>query len=106
MKDFFENNCDIVEDLLPLYADGGCSEKTGKLIRKHLDVCPECRKYLKAVKRTAKKIISDDIPDSAPDYKALSRKIKHRRIIRSSVIASTILLLVAGDVIYFLTNDK
>lgn len=106
MKDFFENNCDIVEDLLPLYADGGCSEKTAKLIRKHLDVCPECRKYLKAVKRTGKKTVSDEIPDSTPDYKALSKKIKQRRFIRTSVIASTILLLVAGDVIYFLTNDK
>ncbi len=106
MKDFFENNCDIVENLLPIYADGGCSDKTGKLIRKHLDVCPKCRKYLKTVKKSSKKTVSEDIPDSVPDYKALSKKIKHRRALYTSIITSAFILLVAGDVIYFLTNDK
>lgn len=109
MKDFFENNCDIVENLLPIYADGGCSEKTGKLIRKHLDVCPKCRKYLKTVKNTKKcnaKTVAEEIPESLPDYKALSKKIRHRRAMYTSVITSAFLLLVAGDIIYFLTNDK
>ena len=53
MKDFFENNCEVVKDVLPLYADGGCSAKTGKLIRKHLDMCQSCRKYYKTVKKTS-----------------------------------------------------
>ena len=106
MKDFFENNCDIVEDLIPLYADGGCSEKTGKLIRKHLDVCPACRKYLKSVKRTSKKTACDDIPDPIPNYKALSKKIKHRRALYTSVITSAFILLTAADVVYLLLNDR
>ncbi len=106
MKDFFENNCDIVENLLPIYADGGCSEKTGRLIRKHLDVCPKCRKYLKTVKKGSKKREVEDIPDSVPDYKALSKKIKRRRMIYTSVITAAFILITATDVIYFLTNDK
>ena len=106
MKDFFENNCDVAEDLLPLYADGGCSENTAKLLRKHLDVCPECRKYLKSVKRMKSKVLEDDIPDSAPDYKTLSKKIKRRRKIYTSIITSALILLTAGDIIYFITNDR
>ena len=106
MKDFFENNCEVVKDVLPLYADGGCSAKTGKLIRKHLDMCQSCRKYYKTVKKTAEKTAGEDIPVSVPDFSALRKKIKHRRHVYASVFASALLLIAAGDVIYFLVNDK
>lgn len=105
MKDFFENNCEVVRDILPLYADGGCSGRTGKLIRKHLDMCPSCRKYYKNVKRTVEKA-GEEIPVSVPDFKELSKKIKHRRAVYTSVITSAFLLIVASNVIYFLTDDK
>lgn len=35
--------CHIVEDLLPLYIDGMCSEETKKDVKEHLDVCVRCR---------------------------------------------------------------
>ena len=106
MKDFFENNCEVVRDILPLYADGGCSARTGKLVRKHLDMCQSCRKYYKTVKKTSEKAMGEDIPVSVPDFKELSKKIKHRRHVYTSVITSAFLLIVASNVIYFLTDDK
>lgn len=106
MKDFFENNCDVVKDLLPLYADGGCSAKTAKLIRKHLDMCKDCRAYLKSVKKQNVKSVNYEIPESHPDYKALSKKIRRRRTVCTSVIASALLLLAAGNAVYFITNDR
>ena len=105
MKDFFENNCEVVRDILPLYADGGCSGRTAKLVRKHLDICSDCRKYLRSVKRSDKKASCEDIPVSVPDYMELRKKIKHRRTVYTSVITSAFLLLAASNVIYFLTDE-
>lgn len=37
-------DCNIIKDLLPLYIDGCCSEKSAHLIEEHLKSCPECKK--------------------------------------------------------------
>lgn len=39
-------NCDIVRDLLPLYADGLCSEESRRAVEEHLKTCEACRKLL------------------------------------------------------------
>lgn len=41
--------CDIIKDLLPLYKDHVCSEKTKELIENHLPECESCREYLEAM---------------------------------------------------------
>lgn len=42
-------SCDIISDLLPIYADGKCSEHTKKCIIHHTDNCPTCRSSLSAM---------------------------------------------------------
>lgn len=37
--------CDVVKDLLPLYVDEICSEKTKAAVSEHLNECEECKKY-------------------------------------------------------------
>ena len=48
--DFNDKNiCDIVQDLLPLYVDGVCSEAGRKLVEEHIPACSRCqetKKYL------------------------------------------------------------
>lgn len=39
--------CKLVEDILPLYHDGVCSDETRKLVKNHVDECFECRMLLK-----------------------------------------------------------
>lgn len=39
-------NCDIVRDLLPLYVDEVCSEKSREAVEDHLEGCAACRAYL------------------------------------------------------------
>lgn len=36
------NNCEIIQDLLPLYQDGICSNSSKQLIEDHLFTCPNC----------------------------------------------------------------
>ncbi len=37
--------CDVVQDLLPSYADGLTSEESNREIEKHLKTCEKCSKY-------------------------------------------------------------
>ena len=38
-----KNECSIVRDLLPLYAEGMLSEDSAAFVKEHLDTCAECR---------------------------------------------------------------
>ena len=35
--------CDVIRDLLPLYADRACSEKSRDMVEEHLQECQDCR---------------------------------------------------------------
>ena len=38
--------CKVIEDLLPLYSDGVCSDESRKLVEEHLQECEMCRTLL------------------------------------------------------------
>lgn len=39
-------SCEVIRDLLPLYADGVASGESRKLVQEHLETCPACREEL------------------------------------------------------------
>lgn len=39
-------SCDMIEDLLPLYYDGVCSNQSKKTVEEHLEECDNCKKTL------------------------------------------------------------
>lgn len=43
------SECAIAQDLLPLYHDGVCSEKSRLFVEKHLEACASCREMLQAI---------------------------------------------------------
>ena len=43
-------DCDVIRDLLPLYADDACSEKSRALVNEHLLDCADCREMLQKIK--------------------------------------------------------
>lgn len=42
--------CEIIQDLLPLYCDGVCSEESRELIQSHLHGCDKCREELRLMR--------------------------------------------------------
>lgn len=42
-------SCNIIEDILPLYADGICSEDSRALVDEHTEGCPQCKAKLDAM---------------------------------------------------------
>ena len=39
-----KKECEMINDLLPLYIDGVCSEESKKLVEEHMKTCDSCRK--------------------------------------------------------------
>ena len=39
-------DCSIIQDLLPLYKDGICSDSSRKMIEEHIAECHTCKKML------------------------------------------------------------
>ena len=46
--------CDIVQDLLPLYYDNACSEESRRFVEKHLPGCNDCQKMYNELKEMEK----------------------------------------------------
>jgi len=43
-------SCDIIRDLLPLYADEACSDESRRMVEDHLQECPDCGRVLDRLK--------------------------------------------------------
>jgi predicted anti-sigma-YlaC factor YlaD len=105
MKDLFKNKCEIVRDLLPLYADDSCSKATADGIAGHLVTCKACRDYLSEIKSYHDDGSASDIPDSDPDFAEVLGKLRKRKIIRRSIVASAIITSIAINAVLLLTDD-
>lgn len=92
-------NCGIIDDLLPLYADGTCSEESSAAIEAHLMSCEQCRDKLKKMK--ADNVIPEGIKsDSEIALVKYARKVKRHRVklafaaLAISVVVACVLSLV------------
>ena len=47
-----KTDCEIIRDLLPLYVDDICSDKSRKMVDEHLQECPACGDLLQKLRRT------------------------------------------------------
>lgn len=77
-------NCDVIRDLLPLYADDVCSAETRRMVDEHTRQCPACAKMLKQIR-------ADEIETSLREEKnevILYQAKRFKR--RSATIGTTI----------------
>lgn len=92
-------NCGVIDDLLPLYLDGVCSEESKAAIEAHLLSCEVCRDKLARMK--ADNVIPEVIKaDSGITMTKYAQKVKRHRIrlaigaVAISVVVACILSLV------------
>ena len=45
-------DCEVIRDLLPLYADEICSDGSRRIVDEHLQECDECRELLDRLRET------------------------------------------------------
>lgn len=88
--------CEIVGDLMPLYVDDVCSEKSKQLIERHLEECESCKQLLETMKLEVN--IPTNKEQSLEDVKII-KKVKKRIWIERIVIA-VLVLIVTGSFLF------
>lgn len=90
-------NCNVIGDLLPLYADDVVSEDTKRIVEGHLAECEECAEKYAQMKRE----IDEDIRLKAAEAErsalvAAKKKLRKKRIITaiiSGLIGATLIII-------------
>lgn len=88
--------CGLIQDLLPLFHDGVCSEESKSVIKEHLKECEPCKKYYEELcEADCMDQASSPPPDpteelkKAASFQAVKKKL-HRRLILAVVIAALV----------------
>lgn len=83
--------CDIVQDLLPLYAEEMLSDGSKSFVEEHLAICDECTRKSDEYKKNAKEdFISDEERKRNIDESRTLKRTKRRLFIRLLVILLTV----------------
>lgn len=83
--------CELIEDLLPLYHDEVCSEKTKELVEEHLAQCKSCQSILQS--------IDYDIIAPKQDSKSIAIMKNIKKEIRTKEAKSALLILLVFIII-------
>ena len=79
-------NCELIQDLLPLYEEGLCSPPSRQAVEEHLSECEACRRLTKPLP-----VIEPEEPPAADRVVAKSiRKVKRRWL--SSLVAAVLIV--------------
>ena len=90
-------SCKVIEDMLPLYYDGVCSEESAALVEEHLKECPHCSHILSELRSdiaTPEKNVDDMKP-----LKKIQRSYKKRKT--HWLIAVAVILLFIPAAFWF-----
>ena len=89
---------DIVQDLLPLYHDGVCSEKSRAAVEEHLQSCEDCRAALAAMDAPLPGAEKEAADDAAAVKKISSEWKKGKRRARIIGVLAAIVVCAAAAV--------
>lgn len=99
--------CAIINDLLPLYADGVCSEESRQAVMEHLKDCACCRKEYEKMEQYAAQTRNhypSEVKSTAfigtDSLVKVRRELLFKRILTAAVAALLVIGLVAGSGIY------
>lgn len=84
-------NCNIINDLLPLYLDNLCSEESKQMIEEHLKSCKECQKTLNYMK--------NDFTITEDTDARIIKKVKQRIRIEKFAIAFAVFFVLLNVLI-------
>lgn len=87
-------NCNIIRDILPLYADEAVCEDTRHLVSNHLENCPECQRELEAMQQTI--VLPMDTETGAIRHLKKGLAQTKRRTAALAVLCTTVFFLAAA----------
>ncbi len=87
-----KTNCELINDLLPLYADNVCSEESRTAVAEHIAGCEKCRTQLEKMGRPISVNPTEDI--------AVIKRIK-KRIRIEKIVIGLIAAIIIATVLFF-----
>lgn len=100
--------CNLIQDLLPLYLDGVCSEESKTVVEQHLIKCPNCRKYYSAMCESDEIIIMPPNAEreiqKATSFQSVKKTLFRKQILIAAV-SIIVLAVIAFAVISVLKNS-
>lgn len=84
--------CEIIKDLIPLSAEGLCSDESEKEIQEHIKECDNCRLLYEKVPEKQEEI---EKPDEKETFKKINRKFK-KLSIKSGIIIAILIVVLTG----------
>lgn len=92
-------NCDIIQDLIPSYVDGICSDATKECVEEHVMECNQCKSLIEIYQDT-------EITDPNIEEKQIDGLKKfNNRMKRMNLFSVTLIILLVGLGLYnFCTN--
>jgi hypothetical protein len=91
------NDCEIVKDLLPLYAEGMTSPASNEFIEEHLKTCTECQQALAAMRHEV--MAEEELPEKELPLKEFSRTYRKKKrglaVMIGALAASLVIALYA-----------
>lgn len=94
------NQCEIVQDVLPLYVDSACSASSTAMIEEHLDNCPKCKSlYEKLCSDSGEEILKAEMVGVVAKHE---KQIKKKRILSIviSVLVTFVVLMLAVALLF------
>lgn len=100
--------CNLIQDLLPLYLDGVCSEESKTVVEQHLIKCPNCRKHYSAMRESDEIIIMPPNAEreiqKATSFQSVKKTLFRKQILIAAV-SIIVLAVIAFAVISVLKNS-
>ena len=94
--------CEVIRDLLPLYADEVCSRKSRELVEAHISGCPECRSLMA---RLLDNRIEQNLKDEKKDVIEYgARRFRRRSAAVDSIISGIFMIPILVCLIVNITS--
>ena len=96
--------CNLIQDLLPLYMDGVCSEESRQIVEQHLTDCSGCKEYYMAMREAEEVVIVPNNADrecqKAASFQSVKKKLLQKQIlfVAAFIVGITIITLLVTTI--------
>jgi len=101
-------NCDVVQDLLPLYYDNVASKSSRKMVDEHIKTCQDCNEILEKLKDGSYRSYVNADKTEIGAFKVMKRKIFRKNLLIAgvSVIVTAVLVVLIFTVNYYANYSR
>ena len=96
------NNCNMIKDLLPLYADEVCSDESRKAVEEHLKECPDCKAELEKLRRH----VAVSPQKDAEVLRRIKKRLRIEKIATGLICAAALIFTALAAMVYLINTDK